>query len=78
MTDGILRSYCLHKRISDAINFREGNGGFKTSKDLLDGVEILLSRTYKSLSKKMLAEWNTTLDVDYLDNLGCLASLDEM
>ena len=26
----------------------------------------------------MRAEWNTTLDVDYLDKLGCWATLDEM
>ena len=58
--------------------YRKSNGGFKTCKDILDVVQILLSRTRKLLPKKMRTEWNTTLDVNYLDKLGCWASLDEM
>ena len=64
--------------LGDAIDYRKSNWGFKACKDVLDVVEILLSRTRKSLSKKMHAEWNTTLDVDYLDKLECLATLNEM
>ena len=47
--------------LGDAIDYRKSNGGFKACKDILDVVEILL---IKSLSKKMRAKWNTTLDVD--------------
>ena len=64
--------------LSDAINFRKSNGGFKTCIDILDLVEILPSKTRKSLSKKIHAEWKTTLDVDYLNKLGFWSSLDEM
>ena len=51
--------------LGDAIDYRKSKGGFKACKDILDVVEILLRRTRKSLSKKMRAEWNTTLDVHY-------------
>ena len=64
--------------LGDAIDYRKSKGGFKACKDVLDVVEILLSRTRKSISKKMRAEWNTTLDVDYLDKLGCWATLEEI
>ena len=64
--------------LGDAIDYRKSNEGFKICKDILDVVEILLRRTLKSLSKKVCAEWNTTLDVDYLDKLGCWATFDEM
>ena len=61
--------------LGNAIDFRKSNGGYK---DMLNVVEILLSRTRKSLSEKMCTEWNTTLDFDYSDKLVCWASLDEM
>ena len=56
--------------LGDAIDYRKSNEGFKICKDILDVVEILLSRNRESHSKKMRAEWNTTLDVDYLHKLG--------
>ena len=64
--------------LGDAIDYRKSNRGFKACKDVLEVVEILLSRTRKSISKKMRTEWNTTLDVDYMDKLGCWATFDEM
>ena len=64
--------------LGDTIDFRKSKGGFKASRDILNVIEILLSRTHKSLFKKMPAERDTTLDVDLLEKLGWWASLDDM
>ena len=70
MADGIPRNYCLHKYLGQGHRLPKKQQRVQDYKDILEVLEILLSRTRKLISKKMRTEWNTTLDVDYLDNLG--------
>ena len=65
--------------ISDAIDFRKASGAVSVfNRDVLGIVEILLSRTRRSLAKKMRVEWHALLDVEFLNAKGCWATLDEL
>ena len=56
--------------LGDAIDFRKSNGGFKACKDILDVVEMLLSRLYHFL--KRCAQNGTPLWMRY--SLFCLTT----
>ena len=64
--------------IEHAIDYLHCNGGFEKGRDILHIVEIYVTRTKKSLSKKMPLEWNKVLDIDYLEKQGCWATFQDM
>ena len=45
---------------------------------LFMATEVYLSRSKKSLGKKMRLEWNTLLNIDHLSKLNCWATLEEL
>ena len=64
--------------IEHAIDFRQSVGGFIHCRDVLNIVEIYMSRTKKALARKMRLEWNKMLDIDFLDKQGCWASFEDL
>ena len=62
----------------DAIDFRKCLGAFASNTDILSVVEVFLTRTRRSLSRKMRLEWNTLLDVDMLERQRCWASIEDL
>ena len=64
--------------ISDAIDFSVTCGGFKEGRDIVNVMEIFITRTRKAIGKKMRVEWNHILDIDYLEKQGCWASYENL
>ena len=68
--------------LGEALDFRKSCGAVSSVNnkfsDVIGMVEILLSRTRKSLAKKMRIDWNSSLDVDFLAAKNCWATLEEL
>lgn len=64
--------------LADAIDYRKCCGAFASTRDILDVVDVLLTRTRRSLARKMRVQWNTLLDIDFLAKQNCWASLSQL
>ena len=64
--------------LSHFMDYRRSMGISPDKTPIFVAAEIYIERVKKCLSKKMRIEWNTVLSVEYLTNINCWASLDEM
>ena len=64
--------------ISHLMDYRKIEGLVKNKPEALIPSEVFLHRIKKTLGKKMRADWNTLLTVEYLTDIGCWATMQEM
>ena len=64
--------------LSHLLDFRRISGVNNSNIPLFIASEIYIDRVKKCLSKKMRAEWNILLSVEYLTKIDCWASLEDL
>ena len=64
--------------ISEVMDYRRMQGGFQQSKEMLEIVELLLSRTRKALAKRRRLKWSSILNIENFKDKGCWASVEEL
>ena len=64
--------------ISHALDFRRLNGTLDGTVRMFSVVKIFLSRIRKCLGKKMRIQWDNYLSIEYLEEQGCWATLQQI
>ena len=64
--------------LSHLLDFRRFSGVKSDGIQVFMAAEIYLSRVKKCLAKNMKAQWNIILSVEYLSEINCWATLDEL
>ena len=64
--------------LSHLLDFRRISNVNSSNLNAFVTTEIYINRVKKSLAKKMRAEWNVLLSIDYLSSIDCWANLEEM
>ena len=63
--------------VGHMIDYRRSAGNCNHNLSVFIASEIYLDRVRRCLNRKMKAEWNTLLSVDYLNSVNCCATLED-